>query len=168
MNSAVEPAVNVQPEAAAPRVSVALMAALVILTCGHVLSNLLRTTPAMAIDLMAVDLKSSAQTLAALTSAYHFFFALLQIPIGVALDRYSIRTVSLVLFAGTTVNIVSDRNTGFLIAVVLGAIVSWLWPWVIGMIFVRRARGRQQDRMHDEVERQVAAERAKDAEHRAG
>lgn len=101
MNSAIEPAANLQPEALAPRVSVALTAALVILTCGHVLSNLLRTTPAMAIDLMAVDLKSSAQTLAALTSAYHFFFALLQIPIGVALDRYSIRTVSLVLFVGT-------------------------------------------------------------------
>jgi predicted MFS family arabinose efflux permease len=101
MNSAVEPVTILEPEATAPRVGAALMAALVILTCGHVLSNLLRTTPAMAIDLMAVDLKSSAQTLAALTSAYHFFFALLQIPIGVALDRYSIRTVSLTLFAGT-------------------------------------------------------------------
>ncbi|MEI8333468.1 MAG: hypothetical protein WCH74_06405 [Chloroflexota bacterium] len=87
--------------------------------------------------------------------------------IGVVLGG-AVTFVLLVLFAGTTVNIVSDRNTGFLIAVVLGAIVSWLWPWVIGMIFVRRARGRQQDRMHDEVERQVAAERAKDAEHRAG
>jgi predicted MFS family arabinose efflux permease len=102
MSSTAEPAVTLQPETTAP-VSAALMAALVILTCGHVLSNLLRTTPAMAIDLMAVDLKSSAQTLAALTSAYHFFFALLQIPIGVALDRYSIRTVSLCLFAGTVV-----------------------------------------------------------------
>ncbi len=87
--------------------------------------------------------------------------------IGVVLGG-AVTFVLLVMFAGTTVNIVSDRNTGFLIAVVLGAIVSWLWPWVIGMILVRRARGRQQDRMHDEVERQVAAERAKDAEHRAG
>lgn len=101
MNSAVEPAMKIQPDIDAPRVTVALMAALVILTCGHVLSNLLRTTPAVALDLMAVDLQSSAQTVAALTSAYHFFFALLQIPIGVALDRYSIRSVSLVLFAGT-------------------------------------------------------------------
>ena len=87
--------------------------------------------------------------------------------IGVVLGG-AVTFVLLVLFAGTTVIIVSDRNTGFLIAVVLGASVSWLWPWVIGMILVRRARGRQQDRMHDEVERQVAAERAKDAEHRAG
>jgi len=77
------------------------MAAMVILTCGHILSNLLRTTPAVAIDLMAVDLGSTAQKLAALTAAYHFSFAICQIPIGVALDRYSIRNVALTLFAGT-------------------------------------------------------------------
>ena len=91
----------VKPESAEPRVGVALMAALLILTCGHVLSNMLRTTPALAIDVMAPDLGVTPQTLAALTSAYHFFFALLQIPIGVALERYSIRSVSLTLFAGT-------------------------------------------------------------------
>jgi predicted MFS family arabinose efflux permease len=82
-------------------VGFALMAAMVVLTCGHVLSNLLRTTPAVAIDVMAADLHSTAQKLAALTAAYHFSFALFQIPIGVALDRYSIRNLSLVLFAGT-------------------------------------------------------------------
>lgn len=87
-------------------VGVALMAAMLILTCGHVLSNMLRTTPAVAIDVMSVDLGVTPQTLAALTSAYHFFFALLQIPVGVALDRYSIRTVSLCLLAGTVVGAV--------------------------------------------------------------
>lgn len=56
----------------APGVGYALMAALAILTCGHILSNLLRTMPAMAIDLLAVDLGSTAQRLAALTAAYHF------------------------------------------------------------------------------------------------
>lgn len=93
----------IKPEPVEPRVSTALMAALLILTCGHVLSNMLRTTPALAIDVMAPDLGVTPQTLAALTSAYHFFFAMLQIPIGVALDRYSIRSLSLVLFAGTIV-----------------------------------------------------------------
>ena len=83
--------------------------------------------------------------------------------IGVVLGG-AVTFVLLVMFAGTTVNIVSDRNTGFLIAVVVGGIVSWMWPWVIGMILVRRARGRQQDRMQDEVQRQVAAEREKDAQ----
>lgn len=92
-----------KPEPIEAPVSVALIAALLILTCGHVLSNMLRTTPALAIDVMAPDLGVTPQTLAALTSTYHFFFAMLQIPIGVALDRYSIRSVSLVLFAGTVV-----------------------------------------------------------------
>lgn len=92
---------SAKSETAEPPLSVALIAALLILTCGHVLSNMLRTTPALAVDLMSLDLGVTPQTLAALTSAYHFFFAMLQIPIGVALDRYSIRSVSLVLFAGT-------------------------------------------------------------------
>jgi predicted MFS family arabinose efflux permease len=100
MNSAIEPATK-SPESTAPRIGYALMAAMVILTCGHILSNLLRTTPAVAIDLMAADLGSTAQKLAALTAAYHFSFAICQVPIGVALDRYSIRNVALTLFAGT-------------------------------------------------------------------
>lgn len=78
-----------------------LIVPLVILACGHVLSNLLRTMPAVTVDMMAADLNCSAQTLASLTAAYHFAFAALQIPVGVALDRFSVRTVSLTLFAGT-------------------------------------------------------------------
>jgi predicted MFS family arabinose efflux permease len=105
------------------------MAALVILTCGHVLSNLLRTTPAVAIDVMAVDLHSTAQKLAALTAAYHFSFALFQIPIGVALDRYSIRNVSLVLFAGTLagacIAALSQGPASFLLAqIIMGMATS--------------------------------------------
>lgn len=80
-----------------------LLLAMLILTCGHVLSNMLRTTPAMALDVMSPDLGVAPQTIGALTSAYHFFFAILQIPVGVALDRYSIRSVAQVLFAGTIV-----------------------------------------------------------------
>lgn len=101
--SAAETLSPAKPEAIEAPVSTALLAALLILTCGHVLSNMLRTTPALAIDVMAPDLGVTPQSLAALTSAYHFFFAMLQIPIGVALDRYSIRSVSLVLFAGTII-----------------------------------------------------------------
>ena len=102
-----------KPEPIETPVGAALIAALLILTCGHVLSNMLRTTPAMAIDVMAPDLGVTPQTLAALTSAYHFFFAILQIPVGVALDRYSIRSVSLVLFAGTVIGaVIAACSTG--------------------------------------------------------
>ena len=116
-------------ETTPPRVGIPLMAAMVILTCGHVLSNLLRTTPAVAIDVMAVDLNSTAQKLAALTAAYHFSFALCQIPIGVALDRYSIRNVSLVLFAstllGACIAALSQGPASFLLAqIIMGMATS--------------------------------------------
>jgi len=82
--------------------------------------------------------------------------------IGVVLGG-AVTFLLLVMFAGTTIDIVSDRNTGFLIAVVVGGIVSWLWPWVIGMVLVRRARQRQQDKIQAEVARQVAEETTKNA-----
>ncbi len=78
-----------------------LFVGLIVLSLGHVLSNLMRTMPSVTIDLMAADLDASPQVLIGLTSAYHFAFALSQIPIGIALDRYGIRQVSLVLFIGT-------------------------------------------------------------------
>ena len=44
----------------------------------------------------------------------------------------------------------------YLPAVIVGGIVAMLWPWVIGMILVRRARGRQDERMHKQVEKEMA------------
>lgn len=128
MNRAISPS-PARQETTPPRVGIALMAAMVVLTCGHVLSNLLRTTPAVAIDVMAVDLHSTAQKLAALTAAYHFSFALFQIPIGVALDRYSIRDVSLVLFAATLIGAciaaLSQGPASFLLAqIIMGMATS--------------------------------------------
>lgn len=127
MNRAIKPTPSA--ENSPPRVGVALIAAMVILTCGHVLSNLLRTTPAVAIDVMAADLHSTAQRLAALTAAYHFSFALFQIPIGVALDRYSIRNVSLVLFGatllGACIAALSQGPASFLLAqIIMGMATS--------------------------------------------
>ena len=81
--------------------NIGLMLPLMVLACGHVLSNLMRTMPAVTVDVMAADLGCTPQTLVSLTSVYHFAFALCQIPVGVALDRFSIRGVSLTLFAGT-------------------------------------------------------------------
>ena len=39
---------------------------------GHMLSTLLRTIPAISLDVMAADFKTPPQTLASLTSIYHF------------------------------------------------------------------------------------------------
>jgi len=74
-----------------------LAAAIVALTMGHVFSNAVRTLPAVAADVLQRDLAISADGLAALTGAFPAAFALAMIPVGVALDRYGVKPVSLSL-----------------------------------------------------------------------
>jgi predicted MFS family arabinose efflux permease len=72
---------------------------LFLLALGHTISNLVRTMPAVSTDVIAASLAVSAGEVAALTGVYHLAFAAGQIPVGVALDRFSLRTVFLVLIA---------------------------------------------------------------------
>ena len=86
----------------------ALIFALVALACGHMLSTLLRTIPAISLDLMAADFRIEPQALASLTSVYHFAFAASQIPVGAAMDRFGVRPVSLSLLGGTIVGAIAS------------------------------------------------------------
>ncbi|MBR0694354.1 MFS transporter [Bradyrhizobium lablabi] len=70
------------------------------------LSTLLRTIPAISLDLMAADFGTSPQALASLTSVYHFSFAASQVPVGAAMDRFGVRPVSLSLLIGTVIGTV--------------------------------------------------------------
>ena len=88
----------------------ALIFALLALASGHMLSTLLRTIPAISLDLMAADFGTPPQTLASLTSIYHFAFAASQIPVGAAMDRFGVRPVSLSLLVGT---IIGAMASGF-------------------------------------------------------
>ena len=94
---------TVEPAGAGHSGDRALIFALLALAFGPMLSTLLRTIPALSIDLMAADFGTPPQTLASLTSIYHFAFAASQIPVGAAMDRFGIRPVSLSLLAGTVV-----------------------------------------------------------------
>lgn len=85
-----------------------LIFALVALACGHMLSTLLRTIPALSLDLMAADFRVQPQALASLTSVYHFAFAASQIPVGAAMDRFGVRPVSLGLLAGTIIGAIAS------------------------------------------------------------
>lgn len=90
-----------------------------VLALGHMISNLLRTLPAVSADVMSFDLGLTEESLASLTAAYHFAFAAGQIPVGVALDRYGVKPVSLVLLAAVAVGAafaaLVQGPTGFLI-----------------------------------------------------
>ncbi|WKA27205.1 MFS transporter [Bradyrhizobium roseum] len=91
----------------------ALIFALLALACGHMLSTLLRTIPAISLDVMAADFHTPPQTLASLTSIYHFAFAASQIPVGAAMDRFGVRPVSLSLLCGTIIGaLASGLATG--------------------------------------------------------
>ena len=86
----------------------ALILALFALACGHTLSTLLRTIPALSLDLMAADFHVEPQALASLASVYHFAFAAMQIPVGAAMDRFGVRPVSLSLLGGTFVGAIAS------------------------------------------------------------
>lgn len=117
--------IHVKPAAGAARAALLFGAPLLVLALGHMLSNMLRTLPAIAADVISFDIDVSPESLASLTGAYHFAFAAGQIPVGVALDRYGVRTVSLTLFAivalGAILAAMFIGAEGFLMAqIVLG------------------------------------------------
>ena len=64
---------------------------------GHYLSALLRTVNAVLAPDLVASLALSPAQLGLLTSAFFVSFALVQLPVGIALDRYGPRKVQLVL-----------------------------------------------------------------------
>ena len=64
---------------------------------GHYLSSLLRNVNAVLAPELVGALALSPGQLGLLTSAFFFAFALVQLPVGIALDRYGPRRVQLVL-----------------------------------------------------------------------
>ena len=55
----------------------------------------------------------------------------------------------------------ADTQPKYLLAIVIGGLVALLYPWVVGVFFVRRARDRRDEEIQAEVQRQLAEERAK-------
>jgi predicted Na+-dependent transporter len=61
----------------------------------------------------------------------------------------------LALLVGTA----GDLTGSFGVAVVVGALVSLLWPWVVGFYVGRRVKERRDEEIQREVEKQLAGER---------
>jgi hypothetical protein len=55
--------------------------------------------------------------------------------------------------------IVSEEKSGWLLAIVIGALVNLFWPLIWGTYAGRRAYARRDDAVRMEVQRQVEAQR---------
>jgi hypothetical protein len=49
----------------------------------------------------------------------------------------------------------TDRLVAFAIAVIAGALVAIIWPWLIGLWAARRIRDRRDEEIQKEVQRQM-------------
>jgi predicted MFS family arabinose efflux permease len=74
-----------------------LALSILVLCSGHVFSNAVRTIPAVAVDVLTRDLGISAEALAQVTGIFPLAFAAVMIPVGIGLDRYGVKRVSLFL-----------------------------------------------------------------------
>jgi hypothetical protein len=81
---------------------------------------------------------------------------MIQRTIGVVLG--AIVTYLLLVFLVPTEG---DRSQAYLTAVVVGGVVSWAWPFVIGIWLGRRAKERRDEQIQAEVQRQLDEERSR-------
>ncbi len=49
-----------------------------------------------------------------------------------------------------------DTTIKYGAAVVIGAIVALLWPWIIGLFLARRVKARRDDQIQKEVDKQMS------------
>lgn len=112
--------------AAAGEAAIGIALPILVLCLGHVFSNMVRTVPAVAVDVLTRDLGISAETLAWVTGAFPLAFAAVMIPVGIALDRHGVKRVALWLLAvagsGALIAAVATGPWSMLLAqVVMGA-----------------------------------------------
>ena len=92
---------------------------------GHYLSSLLRTVNAVLAPELVAALALTPGQLGLLTSAFFFAFALVQLPVGIALDRYGPRSVQLVLLLVAAAGaLMFARGTSFIELVEARAVIG--------------------------------------------
>ncbi len=103
-----------------PHVAFAGVGALLLLALGHTISNLVRTLPAITTDVLAESFSVTPGDVAAMTGVFHLAFAVGQIPVGVALDRFGIKRVFMALIStvviGSLLAAVAQNSVGFVLS----------------------------------------------------
>ena len=67
-------------------------------------------------------------------------------------------TIWLILTFSTNIG---DPQPRYLAAILIGLAVIALYPWLIGIWFVRRRKAKRDDEIQDEVQKQLAEERSR-------
>jgi uncharacterized membrane protein (DUF485 family) len=55
----------------------------------------------------------------------------------------------------------TPSNPNWALSLLVGLVVALISPWIIGLLFVRRARQRRQNEIDEEVQRQLAEQQNK-------
>lgn len=93
---------------------------------GHYLSSLLRNVNAVLASHLVGALALTPGELGLLTSAFFFAFALVQLPVGIALDRWGPRRVQLaMMLVGAVGALLFARGTGFTQLLVARAVMGF-------------------------------------------
>ena len=64
--------------------------------------------------------------------------------------------VAFLIVYALTGGLATPSNPNWALSILVGLVVALIWPWVMGLIVVRRARQRRQDEIDQEVARQLA------------
>ena len=57
---------------------------------------------------------------------------------------------------GITGGFATPSTPNWALSILVGLVVALLWPWVFGLLMVRRVRQKRQDEIDKEVEKQLA------------
>jgi len=55
----------------------------------------------------------------------------------------------------------TPSNPNWALAALVGLVIALIWPWVFGLIMVRRVRQRRQNEIDEEVQKQLAQQQNK-------
>jgi type VI protein secretion system component VasK len=50
----------------------------------------------------------------------------------------------------------TPSNPNWALAILVGLVVALIWPWIMGILLVRRAKQKRQDEIDKEVQKQIA------------
>lgn len=109
-----------------PRLSWLLSRVYLPFAAGYFLSYLYRTVNAVVGPVIAEDLSLSAADLGLLTSAYFITFAAVQLPLGIALDRFGPRRVQTVLLLIAATGAVAFGLGGTMLELIAGRMLIGL------------------------------------------